>query len=518
MAKNIVLVMLYLLSVSLMAQTGFMKSYDIEGTDSNNGTDLLSINNAYIILTGPNCSNTGLGCTGMIKTDTTGIKQWDNLFENEEGNLLPLRGFQNLGDAGFIVTGEMGHLEGYGTLFFLRISTQGDSLQLREYGNEELREIGIPTTMLNDTLLGLVSWSNIAATYANDIRLIKMDTCLSNLTEIALLGVNGYLVNFGWGINPAPDGVSLYINIVHRNNTPPNYYATVRKINLMGDTLWTYPLSGYTTSTNITEQVVVLDNGNIVTRWFNEEFGSANEQNPYLICLNDQGEFVWRYNFNDNAYKKFPVAITKAANGDIIGCGFVNNPNYNYSSGWLFRLSPNGELLWEREYVSYTPTVNFLVPQGIDEDDNGNIIATGAIIDALPTGGYEGNALLLKVLPNGCFTPNCNGGAEDTLIVASTVVGIKEASPLPPPKEGGLVISPNPTNDVLQILLPNQRVNAQIHITNLLGSTLKIVPLPPHYKQPYFSIATHDLPNGMYLVSYTVAGKQAITAKLIIVH
>ncbi len=78
--------------------------------------------------------------------------------------------------------------------FFLGISTQGDSLQLREYGNEELREIGIPTTMLNDTLLGLVSWSNIAATYANDIRLIKMDTCLSNLTEIALLGVNGYLL------------------------------------------------------------------------------------------------------------------------------------------------------------------------------------------------------------------------------------------------------------------------------------------------------------------------------------
>jgi hypothetical protein len=202
----------------------------------------------------------------------------------------------------------------------------------------------------------------------------------------------------------------------------------------------------------------------------------------------------------------------------LLVVGYVNNPNYNYSSGWLFRLSPNGELLWEREYVSYTPTVNFLVAQGIDEDANGNIIATGAIIDALPTGGYEGNALLLKVLPNGCFTPNCNGGAEDTLIVASTVVGIEEASPLPPPKEGGLVVFPNPTNDVLQILLPNQRVNAQIHITNLLGSTLKIVPLPPDYKQPYFSIATHDLPNGMYLVSYMADGKAVATAKVVVQH
>ena len=77
-------------------------------------------------------------------------------------------------------------------------------------------------------------------------------------------------------------------------------------------------------------------------------------------------------------------------------------------------------------------------------------------------------------------------------------------------------VQPNPTNDVLQILLPNQRVNAQIHITNLLGSTLKTVPLPPHYNQQYFSIATHDLPNGVYLVSYMADGKAVATAKVVV--
>jgi len=496
-----------------------MKSYDIEGTDSNNGTDLLNIHDAYVILTGPNCSNTGLGCTGMIKTDTTGIKQWDNLFENEEGKLLPLRGFQNLGNAGFVVTGEMGHLEGFGTLFLLRISTQGDSLQLREYGNEELRVVGIPTSMIGDTLIGLVSWSNIAATYANDIRLIKMDTFLSNLTEISLLGINGYLVNFGWGVIPASNNNALYINIVHRNNIPPNYYATVRKIDLMGNTLWAYPLSGYTTATNITEQVVILDNENIVTRWFDEEFGSSNERNPYLICISNQGDSIWQYNFNDDGYKKFPVAITKAANGDIIGCGYVDNPNYNYSSGWLFRLSPNGDLLWEREYISYTPIVNFLVPQGIDEDDNGNIIATGGIIDAIPTGGYEWNALLLKVLPNGCFTPNCNGGAEDTLIIASTVVGV-DSSPKPfqpAPAVSSLVLFPNPTNGVVKILLPTQRQNAQIRFFDLSGRVLKTVPVPAnHYNQYQMSIDTDDLSDGMYIVSYEVEGRVFAISKLIV--
>lgn len=516
MTKNIVLVMLYLLSVSLMAQTGFMKSYDIEGTDSNNGFDILNTQSSYFIGTIPTISNTGLVGVGIMKIDTAGIKQWDNLFENEEGNLVPSKGILSLDNAGFVVAGEMGHSEGYGTLFFLRISTQGDSLQLKEYGNEVLQEGSPHMVTRNDSLFSLIRYGDIANTYAN-IKLLKMDTCLANLTEILLSGVSGYSLNAATFLTFSPDTTFFYLNINYKNNTLQSYLV-IRKIDLLGNTVWTYPLSGYTTSTNTPTQIVVLDNGNIVTRWFDEEFGSANERNPYLICLNDQGEFVWRYNFSDNAYKKFPVAITKAANGDIIGCGFVNNPNYNYSSGWLFRLSPNGELLWEREYVSYTPTVNFLVPQGIDEDDNGNIIATGAIIDALPTGGYEGNALLLKVLPNGCFTPNCNGGAEDTLIVASTVVGIEEASPLPPPKEGRLIIFPNPTNDVLQILLPNQRANAQIHITDLLGHTLKIIPLPPDYKQPYFSIATHDLPNGVYLVSYTQQGLLVGRAKMVVQH
>lgn len=438
MNKAIVFIIMALLGTKAGSQ-GFMKSYHIEGTDSNNGVSIIVNSGSYLAISAALCSS-GLDGTGTIQTDTNGVVQWKHLFENEIGHLKPFKNIVSLVDTSYIITGGLGDLGFPWQLFFLQVSNQGDSLLLKEYGNMAQEEIGTPMAVINDTLIGLISYSDISS-YAH-LKLLKMCLDFSNLTEIPLLGVNGYAFNYGHSLTFSSDSTFLYLNIKNRNNTPQNYMA-VRKIDLMGNTVWTYTLSGYTTATNTPTEIVVLDNGNIVTRWFDEEFGSANERNPYLICLNDQGEFVWRYNFNDNAYKKFPVAITKAANGDIIGCGFVDNPNYNYSSGWLFRLSPNGELLWEREYVSYTPTVNFLVPQGIDEDANGNIIATGAIIDALPTGGYEGNALLLKVLPNGCFTPNCNGGAEDTLIVASTVVGIEEASPLPPPKEactsGGII-------------------------------------------------------------------------------
>ncbi len=188
--------------------------------------------------------------------------------------------------------------------------------------------------------------------------------------------------------------------------------------------------------------------------------------------------------------------------------------------GWLFRMSSDGELLWEREYISYTPIVNFLVPVSITEDTYGNILATGGILDVVQGGiGYILNTLLLKVLPNGCFTPGCNGGAEDTLIIASTVVGV-ESVPKPPPQVSGvspLVVFPNPTNGVVQILLPAQRQNAQILFTNLSGHTLKTVPVPAtQYNQSQMSIDTIDLPDGMYILSYEVAGKIIATAKLVV--
>ena len=84
-----------------------------------------------------------------------------------------------------------------------------------------------------------------------------------------------------------------------------------------------------------------------------------------------------------------------------------------------------------------------------------------------------------------------------------------------------LSVSPNPANNQVQIGLPdtaNPR-NATLQITDLQGRVVKtITHITSSFEGGKGEVSTHDLPNGMYLVSYTVAGKQAITAKLIIVH
>lgn len=536
MVKNLILgLLLYcLFGSNVLAQTtGFMKSYDIDGTDTNDGRDIIRTSDGYFVRTGPICPS---GCIGIMKIDTNGVKQSDNLFTNESGDLLATKGVGNLGDAGFIIAGSVGHpFEGYTAAFFLRISTNGDSLKFGEHGSLGQREGTTSVALIKDSLFCTILYSDIAITYAN-LKLLKMDTCLSDLTEIPLLGINGYAINSVTYILPSPDSLFLYLSILHRTPyTSDSRYLSIRKIDLQGTTIWTYPLSGYTTSTNTPTQILVLPNGNIVTRWFDEvHYTGSNffDSNPYLICISSNGQdSVWRYNFNANVYRKSPIMIKLAANGDIIGCGYTDNPNYNYACGWLFRMSPQGQLLWEREYISYTPTVNFLLIEGITEDPDGSIVATGLIIDTLSNGGVEGNALLLKVLPNGCFTPNCNGGAEDTLIVASTVTGI-EASPQPPPKEGGiasplsegiegrLVVFPNPADNALQVLLPSSsnRKSASLQIIDLQGRVLHSANLPATATSPFVSLSTANLPNGMYVLTYTVLGVVQNRAKVVVNH
>jgi hypothetical protein len=128
-------------------------------------------------------------------------------------------------------------------------------------------------------------------------------------------------------------------------------------------------------------------------------------------------------------------------------------------------------------------------------------------------------------------------GVEENLIHYHKVNGITCGTPIPyftgledaHPQVLQLSILPNPANNQVQIELPAtaNHQNATLQITDLQGRVVKTVQITPSFggnsSTPSFGggkgeASTHDLPNGMYLVSYTVAGKQAITAKLIIVH
>jgi hypothetical protein len=92
-----------------------------------------------------------------------------------------------------------------------------------------------------------------------------------------------------------------------------------------------------------------------------------------------------------------------------------------------------------------------------------------------------------------------------------------------------LSVSPNPANNQVQIALPAtaNHQNATLQITDLQGRVVKTVQITPSFggnsSTPSFGggkgeASTHDLPNGMYLISYTQQGLLVGRAKMIVQH
>ena len=78
---------------------------------------------------------------------------------------------------------------------------------------------------------------------------------------------------------------------------------------------------------------------------------------------------------------------------------------------------------------------------------------------------------------------------------------------------------PNPADNALQVLLPSSpnRKSASLQIIDLQGRVLYSATLPPT-NSPFVSLSTADLPNGMYVLTYTVSGVVQNRAKVLINH
>jgi hypothetical protein len=516
--KNNLLIILFLNTFTLLlsAQNGFMKSYSMAGRELN-GIGIIADSTGYSIVgSTDDCPNNSISCAGIFKTDLSGTLLWENSFNQANVQFFPnMNGFKRLNDTTYILEGN-NTLQGYSWQnFFLKISPVGDSLKFIEHGSQISDKGGFAALLKHNIFAIGTSFDTPSNTH---IKLLKMDFDLNAIDIIPLPNIIGCQKTFSETMAASPDSNYLYVGVNCQNIQSLN--GGVRKIDTLGNEQWHYDLSGNVEYTNPQMRVKTMPNGNVIVKWFDSISNAPTGQLCYLLCLSSEGEFLWRYGFN-STYEKFIIDTYICANGDIIGCGYAYHPGYNYEVGVLVRLSPDGQLIWEREYISYTPSVNFLVPQSITEDPDGNIVVTGGIIEYMPNGAPAWRCLLQKVLPNGCFTPDCNGSAEDTLIIASTVVGI-ESPPLPSTQQQGkLIVLPNPAQNEVRVLIPLdllRRPNASLQVSDLQGKTLKSIAIDRFASNSLVNIATNDLPNGVYLVSFAEAGLALQTVKLVVAH
>lgn len=218
-------------------------------------------------------------------------------------------------------------------------------------------------------------------------------------------------------------------------------YAT--KVNSSGDQLWTQELRRGDFLRWHGTDPLLLDNGLIALNWIDDVVEVAPFDVRFqdmLLWIDQEGEIVNEYFFPRDRVRDI-YSMTKAANGDIIGAGSINMADLELGSGgYVFRMSPEGELLWERFLADVRYPLDQHFFNDVIEAEDGGIVLTGMFQDSFPNinpSPNNPNVWLVKLDSTGCLEPGCG-----TFQVMGAVVSTEEAPVAATPE---LRMYPNPT-------------------------------------------------------------------------
>ena len=528
--KNTVLLLLLLLcacSVGLNAQEYYIKTVNVLESDSDNGLDILAEDDGYVIRAGVLFLGSTISGVGIVKTDFDGNKLWENTahfypYEAGTNNLIKLP------NSNYLITGSRIE-EGlsFQDLYTI-VSPNGNIVRNVTYGdaldNRARRSLFYNNKIVSSTNFGETGLNNHSL-------LITMDTtCNMVLRQDTLEDVLGYTFNGSEEIILLP--TNEYVLGIGAQNEANKIYGYIRKTDTIGTTLWERKINDTAIAAPILH-LATLKDGNFVVNWAQAPSeGTEGRGSIFIRCYNAAGDSLWQYTFLSIDYGRNIQDLHVCANGDIIGTGYTGNFSITGNpTCWLFRLSPQGELRWLREYVYWEAAAKVMLLYALTEDPNGDIVATGFAGVYNEQGNVDGQAVLLKVNSMGCFGA---GGCNDTAIVSSTVTGI-EASPQPPPKEGGLfpapfpppsegargrlMVFPNPANEQVAVLTPYQWLphKSVLQVHDVLGRLVATIAVLPN-SSDFTTIDVSTLPNGIYLISLTADGVRLAQAKMVVQH
>jgi hypothetical protein len=214
--------------------------------------------------------------------------------------------------------------------------------------------------------------------------------------------------------------------------------------------------------------------------------------------------FVWK-SYTSDYNISFPEYIPAFAINDkknVVGGGISAAETL---MPHLFEMDSNGNLLWERLARPPIMGQDFIYGssfESVRQTDDGGYIIVGNFQH--PDGTFQ--TWFLKLDSLGCFEPGCQTGNYLTTGV--------ENQPISESDHVGLMISPNPADDLVQINPMKGR--GRLFITDVQGRPLDTEPISI---DGGLRLGTHDWPPGAYVIRY-IGEKGALLGinKLIIMH
>jgi len=325
--------------------------------------------------------------------------------------------------------------------------------------------------------------------------------------------------SFGYGhLAPTDDGNFLMSSTVlgyyyHPIYGTYRYNVIVHKIDSEANPVWSRMVN-YTKFPIQEPVATTLAGGGGAVMWAKDTFVpdptiafNFNVLNRY----NSAGGLSWTHEWNDVAQRVVYRIIT-AQNGDILGSGYYDTAvPLSKGKGWLFRMTPDGEVLWERHYSDsiqrpWAPLIEFL---DLCELDDGRIAATGILFDLNSDGALNPNVALLLVDDQGCLVPGCSGVDHYITSAFEPIIRLPDL-PL-------LSISPNPTPGPFRVQLPEALKpgkNWELRCYDLQGKLWQQLPWPKG--DTALNIDGSSWAPGLYLPVLFENNRPVATGKIII--
>ena len=484
----------------IQAQNTFSKIIDIDTTivESNTGIGITANEHAMTIVTGDFCED-NVTCNTFLSIDYEQNVLWRKKYDSYPNNSNVVLGSLTQTIAGNYAI-NFGFINGGIDCGVLQLSTLGDSLSWHQFcedaygiGWHGLRQLP------DSSFLSLYGIGDPTMPETTQIFFANIDNSGTIISQTAMqYDINGNVLAYDTCSNGYFMAEKVWDNFVMTE-----IHATIRRTNLLGVPIWTQVLNDIKQEQDANLLLIAMKNGNVAVAWDKDTIIESTNFYPNtrsILCLDgNNGNILWRVYFLE-PYSKEIHTIRVAQNGDIIGCGYYEpSTGPTYAAGWMFRISPQGQLLWEHIYYNSANTAENWYLFDLTETPDGHIAATGSVLHQNNQNQLEIDAWLLKVDADGCLQSNC--------APYDLPVSIDKNQPIISPHPA-VNISPNPATNEITISYPPDFRNQTIAFSlyDMYGRLQISTNLAPWQNSQLLDISA--LPAGFYM--YSLSDKRQI--------
>jgi uncharacterized delta-60 repeat protein len=345
----------------------------------------------------------------VLKLDPSGAVQWQKSYGGADND--GAYSIQETADGGYIVAGATASFGAeYANFWVLKLSPNGAVQWQKSYGADDDFAYSIQETADGGYIVAGDTWSS--GTGSHDCWVLRLDPHGDVQWQKSYGGADG---DFTYSIQETADGGYIVAGHTWSSGTwDTNFW--VLKLNTDGDVQWQKSYGG--ADDEFAWSIQETADGGYIAAGATASFG-AGHYDCWVLKLNADGDVQWQKSYGGTE-EDDGRSIRETADGGYIVAGATAS----FGAGtdlWVLRLSPNGDVLWQKSYGGADEDFAW----SIEEAADGGYIVAGSTMSF----GAGGNDLwVLKLDPDGNIT-GCPTIADSKAIIGDTnATGISTAA------------------------------------------------------------------------------------------